>query len=508
MKSTIPPIRAAEYLRMSTEGQQYSIANQQAAIREYAETHGFVIVRSYADPGKSGLRAANRPGLIKLLADVQSGNIDFAAILVYDVSRWGRFQDTDESAYYEFMCRRANILVEYCGEPFKNEIDPLAAILKNIKRVMAAEYSREQSARVFRSISRVARNGGHTGGIAGYGYRRMVIGDHGEAKAILEHGQRRLLRSDRIVLVPGPAAEVRTVRRIFRLYVKKGLSPPQIADRLNAEGKINPLGRPWNENAIYGMLRNERYVGTLLYNRKSRKLRSPAKKNERSSWIRIPHAFEGIVPTALFQAAQAMHIKRGHMEYDIESLIGNLRSLLLKHGYLSRSLIKSERPGVSVYRRKFGSVMEAYSRIGYEQPGYWRTRKSCRPRAQAVDQFVTAVTEELRKRGANVTMNFNRTRLIVNGRAIIAYKTAMHKVPATSHREHWRLVQIPDKKSAFTVVIRMAPGNAESLDYILVPRAVFPRTPVQIGSRNLHEYMPYRCLSAAAVADGVLLHLG
>jgi hypothetical protein len=42
-------------------------------------------------------------------------------ILAYDVSRWGRLQDTDESAYYEYICRRANLRIEYCAEPFTND---------------------------------------------------------------------------------------------------------------------------------------------------------------------------------------------------------------------------------------------------------------------------------------------------------------------------------------------------------------------------------------------------
>jgi len=39
----MPPIlvAAAEYLRMSTEHQQYSLENQSAAIRQYAAIHGF-----------------------------------------------------------------------------------------------------------------------------------------------------------------------------------------------------------------------------------------------------------------------------------------------------------------------------------------------------------------------------------------------------------------------------------------------------------------------------------
>lgn len=95
------PTRAAQYVRMSTEHQQYSTANQEDAIREYAAHRGYVIVRTYADAGKSGLNVAGREQLRRLIEDVQTGQADFQAILVYDISRWGRFQDADESAYYK-----------------------------------------------------------------------------------------------------------------------------------------------------------------------------------------------------------------------------------------------------------------------------------------------------------------------------------------------------------------------------------------------------------------------
>ena len=49
------PIPAAQYVRMSDDGQQYSIDNQKTAIQKYAEDHGFVIVQTYADAGKSGV---------------------------------------------------------------------------------------------------------------------------------------------------------------------------------------------------------------------------------------------------------------------------------------------------------------------------------------------------------------------------------------------------------------------------------------------------------------------
>src|SRR3546814_8359941 len=86
---------------MSTEHQQYSTENQSEAMRQYAERRGIEIVRSYADEGRSGLRLDGRDALKQLVEDVQSGTADFTVILVYDVSRWGRFQDADESAYYE-----------------------------------------------------------------------------------------------------------------------------------------------------------------------------------------------------------------------------------------------------------------------------------------------------------------------------------------------------------------------------------------------------------------------
>jgi hypothetical protein len=90
-------LRAAQYVRMSTEHQQYSTHNQSDTIRDYAERRGIEIVRTYADEGKSGLSIGGRTALQRLIADVEGGAADFEVILVYDVSRWGRFQDADES---------------------------------------------------------------------------------------------------------------------------------------------------------------------------------------------------------------------------------------------------------------------------------------------------------------------------------------------------------------------------------------------------------------------------
>lgn len=80
-----------------------------------------------------------RGALKQLIDEVRSGAADVRAILVYDVSRWGRFQDADESAYYEFICKEAGIAVHYCAEQFENDGRLSATIIKSMKRAMAGD---------------------------------------------------------------------------------------------------------------------------------------------------------------------------------------------------------------------------------------------------------------------------------------------------------------------------------------------------------------------------------
>jgi DNA invertase Pin-like site-specific DNA recombinase len=103
-------VPAAQYLRMSTEHQQYSLVNQAAKIQEYADEHNFHVVKTYTDSGRSGVLLKNRIALSSLLSDVLSHRSDFKVVLVYDVNRWGRFQDADEAAYYEFLLQKRSRL--------------------------------------------------------------------------------------------------------------------------------------------------------------------------------------------------------------------------------------------------------------------------------------------------------------------------------------------------------------------------------------------------------------
>lgn len=213
------PIRAAAYVRMSTEHQQYSVDNQLEAIRQYADRHHLEIVRIYSDEGKSGLNIEGRDALGRLIRDVEGDGTPYQEILVYDVSRWGRFQDADESAHYEYLCKRAGFKIRYCAEQFENDGSPVSTIVKGVKRSMAAEYSRELSGKVFQGAANLVKQGFRQGGVAGYGLRRVLVDSNGQVKGELKMGEHKSIQTDRVILAPGPAEEVANVREIFRLFV-------------------------------------------------------------------------------------------------------------------------------------------------------------------------------------------------------------------------------------------------------------------------------------------------
>ena len=77
---TTKPVRAAQYVRMSTEHQQYSTENQIDALRRYAEARSMEIIRTYSDEARSGLNIEGRNGLRQLLSDVEGGRADYTPL--------------------------------------------------------------------------------------------------------------------------------------------------------------------------------------------------------------------------------------------------------------------------------------------------------------------------------------------------------------------------------------------------------------------------------------------
>jgi len=305
-----PVIRAAAYVRMSTEHQQYSTSNQMDAIREYAARRNMEIVIIYSDEGKSGLNIQGRGELARMISDVQNKQADYECILVYDISRWGRFQDADESAHYEYSCRRAGIAVHYCAEQFENDGTPSSTIIKTVKRAMAGEYSRELSSKVFQGACRLIQLGFKQGGTAGFGLRRMLVDHTGQQKGLLKMGEHKSIQTDRVILVPGPEEEVQIVLWMYEGFVKEGKSEGEIAKVLNEREILTDFARPWTRGTVHEVLTNEKYLGNNVYHRTSCKLKQKHVENPPEKWIRADNAFVGIIDSTLFLAAQGIILTR------------------------------------------------------------------------------------------------------------------------------------------------------------------------------------------------------
>ncbi len=363
MPPTLVPV--AQYLRMSTEHQQYSPVNQAAKIREYADAHYFKIVKTYSDAGKSGLLLKNRPALASLLTDVVSGTAPYRAILVYDISRWGRFQDTDEAAHYEYLCKSAGVPIHYCAEQFTNDGTVPSLVMKALKRAMAGEYSRELGVKVYAGQKRLAEMGFHIGGAIRYGLRRMLVSADGRCRFKLRAGQRKSLTTDRIILVPGPRREQRTVRQIFDAALS-GTKPTFIARRLNASGVPYLDGRKWNPDAVSRILRNPKYAGCSCWGRTAQRLSLGTQRIPPAQWVIRQSTFPAVVSWMKFQRVQ--EIIDNPCTYSDQQMLDDLRRLLSENGRLCERII-NEAPGVASatqYGRRFGSVRRAYQLIGYE----------------------------------------------------------------------------------------------------------------------------------------------
>jgi DNA invertase Pin-like site-specific DNA recombinase/DNA-binding winged helix-turn-helix (wHTH) protein len=364
-----PLIPAAQYVRMSKDDQQYSLINQQAAIQAYATSHGYVVVATYTDSGKSGIEIKHRAGLRRLLSDVMTGQSQYKAILVYDVSRWGRFQDVDEAAHYEFLCRNAGVPVRYCAEQFENDGSLPNSIMKALKRSMAAEYSRELGVKVSAGQRRVALLGFRVVGQAGYGLRRMIVSQDGKRKIILESGERKAVKTDRTVLVLGPKNEVDCVRKIFAWAADVQKTPREIANDLNTRNIPALNGRPWDRSSVYRILTNEKYAGCNTYGRTSQRLRSRSHLVERHLWARNTEAFVPIVDRAVFDRVQRLIKKRGaHPERTDAYFVRGMKRVLASEGRLTKRILETKFTFSHAYYRRFGSVRRAYELAGFLPP--------------------------------------------------------------------------------------------------------------------------------------------
>lgn len=476
------PIPVAAYVRMSTEHQQYSTENQLDRIKDYAARRGMEITRVFADEGKSGLNAKHRDGLRRMIAEVESGKADFRAILAYDVSRWGRFQDADESGFYEYKCKSSGIVVHYCAEQFENDGSPTSNIIKSVKRSMAGEYSRELSTKVFQGACRLIQLGFKQGGAAGFGLRRMLVDSAGKHKGVLKVGEHKSLQTDRVVLVPGPSDEQTIVREIYQAFVHELKSETEIALVLNSRKILTDLGRSWTRGTVHQVLTNEKYIGHNVYHRTSFKLKRKHVENPPDMWIRAESVFTAIVDPLVYAAAQEIILARAK-RYSDDEMLHALRRVWSKHGRVSGLLIDEEdaTPSSAAFRYRFGSLVRAYQLIGYTPPidySFIEINQYLRSRHPEMIQEVISALASL---GVNVVRDPS-TELLVLDQELTVSVVLARCVRTESGARRWMLRFEERLQPDLTIAVRMDDTNQAIKDYYL-----FPALDLEVAQLRLAE---------------------
>jgi DNA invertase Pin-like site-specific DNA recombinase len=357
-------IRAVAYYRHSAQDrQENSIPIQQDQVREWAKNHGVEIIQEFADHGRSGLTSEGRPAFTEMMESWVKKRNDFQYILCLDVSRWGRFQDIDLSAQFSAECKKAGKQVIYTTIGKPREDDPLYPVYVQFERFRAAQYSKELSDKVWRGCVKISEQGYWAGGPPPYCLQRLLLDEARHPLHPLAPGQRKSIQNQRVTLNPAESDEARVVVRIFDEFVNQGQSERQIAKSLNREGVLSPGGMGWSRSSVRHILQNEKYVGTIVYNRTTQKLKTPRRENPQEKWVKTPDAFEGIIEVETFLKAQAIYQRRRE-KYESETMLAGLRRVFEDNEFYRPSLLRSaELPTAACYGQKFGSLDFAFQQL-------------------------------------------------------------------------------------------------------------------------------------------------
>ncbi|HGN9055047.1 TPA: recombinase family protein [Klebsiella quasipneumoniae] len=464
-------VRVAHYLRMSTDHQQYSLHNQSEYIKDYAEKNNMEIAYTYDDAGKSGVSIVGRHSLQQLLSDVEQKKIDIQAVLFYDVSRFGRFQNSDEAAYYSFLFERNGVDLIYCSEPIPTKDFPLeSSVILNIKRSSAAYHSRNLSEKVFIGQVNLIKLGYHQGGMAGYGLRRLLVDENGIAKEILSFRKRKSIQTDRVILIPGPKNEIKIVNRIYDLFIDNNVPEFIIAERLNEQNIPAENGTLWTRAKIHQILTNEKYIGNNIYNKTSSKLKSRLVKNPKHEWVRCDKAYKPIISKKKYNKAQEI-IQLRSIHLTNEDLLEKLKQKLESNGKLSGFIIDEDDtgPSSSVYRTRFGGLLRAYTLIGYKPEHDYSYLKINEALRSFYSEIIEDFKGEILKSNCHIDEYKYAPMLYINDEFLISVFVTKC-IHMKSGKLRWKVRFDNSQKADITIVIRMNSQNISPLDFYIIPK--------------------------------------
>lgn len=237
-------MRAAIYLRVSTDEQRESLDAQERGARQWCERGGHSVVAVYRDEGVSGAEWAQRAGVHQLRADAAASLCD--VVVVRDLDRLGR----DAIRLPELLShlRDHDVRVVEWSTGQTVELDGMALIVAQL-RAGLAQIERETIAHRVRTALRSKAERGLVVGGEVYGYSRV--------------------RSDDGVRYVIDDAEAAIVREVFRRHAA-GEGLRAIVRDLNLRGVPSPRAGTrgtgsWSPSALHEILHRDRYLGVLRW---------------------------------------------------------------------------------------------------------------------------------------------------------------------------------------------------------------------------------------------------
>lgn len=258
---------AVGYVRMSTDKQEDSPAQQKAEITKLAQREGYRILRWYEDHGISGAKTLKRPEFRRMIREAEERG-DFKAILCWDQDRFGRF-DSIEAGEWISPLRRVGVeLVTVCQGRIDWE-DFAGRLIYQITQEGKHRFLVDLSRNALRGMIRFAKQGHLLGKATPYGYDRQYFNAAGEEVCRIKRGERfHKPRDWWAKLVPSSnPQEVETVRWMFRTFATTAHSTRWLGVELNRRKVPSPGGKEWEYSHIKTLLKHPVYLGWLTYGR-------------------------------------------------------------------------------------------------------------------------------------------------------------------------------------------------------------------------------------------------
>jgi len=280
--------------------QEASLDQQKEKVLQFAKENSINMIEFFAEEA-CGENVEGRPQFRRMIERCKSDE-PFEYVFVYDMSRWGRFENPKEAVYWEVEVERAGRKVVFVSEGFKEE-GIGTSITNFVKSAEASEYLKNIRRQTARGMIYNAKKGFWMGGRPPYGYDRAIV-EKGKVIEVLQEGRRKGIKDQKIKLTPNKR-QAKVVRTIFLMFTKQGFSVHTIVRHLNNSNYTPPRGRMWSKSSIWRILHNEAYIGTLVYNRENgHKRHGKHKYNSKEHWVVVEGAHEPIIPMELWEMVQ------------------------------------------------------------------------------------------------------------------------------------------------------------------------------------------------------------